>query len=215
MKATTEMILKELVAHYGALACVENDIRAAYEALHTCFATGGRVYLCGNGGSAADCEHMAGELLKCFKLPRPMTDEFKAVLREYGEDGAVLAENLEGGLPVVSLTGHVAFSTAFQNDNTPALVFAQQVNAYGNAGDVLVVFSTSGNSKNCVYATVCAKAKGMKVITLTGGSGGKLAPMSDIAITVPAKETYQVQEYHLPVYHCLCAMLEEEFFGRA
>lgn len=214
MKATTEMILKELVTRYPALGVVENDVRAAYEALYAGLAQGGRVYLCGNGGSAADCEHMAGELLKCFKIKRPMTDDFKAVLRAYGEDGEVLAENLEGGLPVVSLTGHIAFSTAFQNDNTPALVFAQQVNAYGNAGDVLVVFSTSGNSKNCIYATICAKAKGLKVVTLTGGTGGKLAPMSDIAITVPAKETYQVQEYHLPVYHCLCAMLEEEFFGK-
>lgn len=214
MKASTEMILKELTARYPALARVEGDIRAAYDTLHDCFAAGGRVYLCGNGGSAADCEHMAGELLKCFKLPRPMKDDFKAVLCAYGEDGKVLAEGLEGGLPVVSLTGHIAFSTAFQNDNTPALVFAQQVNAYGQAGDVLVVFSTSGNSKNCIYATICAKAKGLKVITLTGGTGGKLAPMSDAAIVVPAKETYQVQEFHLPVYHALCAMLEEEFFGK-
>jgi len=213
MKASTEMILKELTARYPALACVEGDVRAAYDTLHDCFAAGGRVYLCGNGGSAADCEHMAGELLKCFKLPRPMKDDFKAVLCAYGEDGKVLAEGLEGGLPVVSLTGHIAFSTAFQNDNTPALVFAQQVNAYGQAGDVLVVFSTSGNSKNCIYATICAKAKGLKVITLTGGTGGKLAPMSDTAIVVPAKETYQVQEFHLPVYHALCAMLEQEFFG--
>ena len=214
MKTSTEMILKELTTRYSALGCVEENLRAAYDTLYHCLKNGGRVYLCGNGGSAADCEHMAGELLKCFKLPRPMTDAFKAVLREYGEDGEVLAENLEGGLPVVSLTGHIAFSTAFQNDNTPALVFAQQVNAYGQAGDVLVVFSTSGNSKNCIYATICAKAKGMKVITLTGGTGGKLAPMSDTAIIVPTKETYQVQEYHLPVYHCLCAMLEEEFFGK-
>jgi D-sedoheptulose 7-phosphate isomerase len=214
MKTSTEMILKELTARYPALGVVENDVRAAYDTLYDCLAGGGRVYLCGNGGSAADCEHMAGELLKCFKLPRPMKDEFKALLCAYGEDGEVLANGLEGGLPVVSLTGHIAFSTAFQNDNTPALVFAQQVNAYGQEGDVLVVFSTSGNSKNCIYATICAKAKGMKVVTLTGGTGGKLAPMSDVAVVVPAKETYQVQEFHLPVYHCLCAMLEEEFFGK-
>ena len=153
-------------------------------------------------------------LLKCFKIPRPMPDDFKAKLSAYGEDGEMLANNLEGGLPVVSLTGHVAFSTAFQNDNTPALVFAQQVNAYGQEGDVLVAFSTSGNSKNCIYAAICAKARGMKVITLTGGTGGKLAPMSDVAVIVPAKETYQVQELHLPVYHCLCAMLEEQVFGK-
>ena len=214
MKASTAMILKELTARYPALGVVENDVRAAYDVLCGCIADGGRVYLCGNGGSAADCEHMAGELLKCFKLPRPVNDEFKAALCVYGEDGEALANGLEGGLPVVSLTGHIAFSTAFQNDNNPALVFAQQVNAYGQKGDVLVVFSTSGNSKNCIYATICAKAKGMKVITLTGGMGGRLAPMSDVAVIVPAKETYQVQELHLPVYHCLCAMLEDAFFGK-
>lgn len=214
MKPSTQMILTQLIERYPTLAGIKSEIETAYEQLISCFEAGNRVYLCGNGGSAADCEHMAGELLKCFKIPRPMPDDLRAKLSEYGEDGEVLANNLEGGLPVVSLTGHVAFSTAFQNDNTPALVFAQQVNAYGREGDVLVVFSTSGNSKNCIYATICAKAKGMKVITLTGGTGGKLAPMSDVAIVVPAKETYQVQELHLPVYHCLCAMLEEQVFGK-
>lgn len=214
MKPSTQMILTQLIERYPTLAGIKSKIETAYEQLISCFEAGNRVYLCGNGGSAADCEHMAGELLKCFKIPRPMPDDLRAKLSEYGEDGEVLANNLEGGLPVVSLTGHVAFSTAFQNDNTPALVFAQQVNAYGREGDVLVVFSTSGNSKNCIYATICAKAKGMKVITLTGGTGGKLAPMSDVAIVVPAKETYQVQELHLPVYHCLCAMLEEQVFGK-
>lgn len=214
MKPSTQMILTQLIERYPTLAGIKSEIETAYEQLISCFEAGNRVYLCGNGGSAADCEHMAGELLKCFKIPRPMPDDFKAKLSAYGEDGEVLANNLEGGLPVVSLTGHVAFSTAFQNDNTPALVFAQQVNAYGREGDVLVVFSTSGNSKNCIYATICAKAKGMKVITLTGGTGGKLAPMSNVAIVVPAKETYQVQELHLPVYHCLCAMLEEQVFGK-
>jgi len=214
MKPSTNMILTQLIERYPCLANIKGEIEAAYELLITCFEAGHRVYLCGNGGSAADSEHMAGELLKCFKIPRPMPDDFKAKLSAYGEDGEMLANNLEGGLPVVSLTGHVAFSTAFQNDNTPALVFAQQVNAYGQEGDVLVAFSTSGNSKNCIYAAICAKARGMKVITLTGGAGGKLAPMSDVAVIVPAKETYAVQELHLPVYHCLCAMLEEQVFGK-
>ena len=212
MKATTEMILKELSARYSALGTVENDVRAAYEALHACFAKGGRVYLCGNGGSAADCEHMAGELLKCFKIKRPMPDAFKATLSAYGEDGEVLAENLEGGLPVVSLTGHVAFSTAFQNDNTPALVFAQQVNAYGRPGDVLVVFSTSGNSKNVVAALKTAKALGIKTVAMTGETGGELADIADIVIKAPACETYKVQEYHLPIYHAICAEAERIIF---
>ena len=206
--------LELLIERYPALAVCESEIKRAIEAIIACYEKGGKLLLCGNGGSAADSEHMAGELLKCFKIPRPMPDDFKAKLSAYGEDGEMLANNLEGGLPVVSLTGHVAFSTAFQNDNTPALVFAQQVNAYGQGGDVLVAFSTSGNSKNCIYAAICAKARGMKVITLTGGMGGKLAPMSDVAVIVPAKETYQVQELHLPVYHCLCAMLEEQVFGK-
>ena len=214
MKKSTEAILIEMTERYPALSCVENDVRAAFEELCKCFSSGGCVYLCGNGGSAADCEHMAGELLKCFKIPRPLTDAFKTDLREFGEDGELLAESLERGLPVVSLCGHVAFSTAFQNDNTPALVFAQQVNAYGKEGDVLVVFSTSGNSKNCVYAAICAKALGLKVITLTGGNGGKLKPLSDVTVIVPEKETFKIQEYHLPVYHAICAMLEEEFFGK-
>ena len=132
-----------------------------------------------------------------------------AALLPFSSPTATTYTNLKSPATLSWSKASIAFSTAFQNDNNPALVFAQQVNAYGQKGDVLVVFSTSGNSKNCIYATICAKAKGMKVVTLTGGMGGKLAPMSDTAIIVPAKETYQVQEYHLPVYHCLCAMLEE------
>jgi D-sedoheptulose 7-phosphate isomerase len=129
-----------------------------------------------------------------------------------GERGQVLIENLQGGLPTVSLCGHTAFSTAFQNDCDPMFVFAQQVGAWGQEGDVLLTLSTSGNSKNCIYAATVAKAKKMSVVALLGGSGGELKGMADAAVVAPEKETYKVQELHLPIYHCLCAMLEEEFF---
>lgn len=212
MKATTKQILTHLIERHPELAPNEAAILAAYNTLHTSLSQGNRLYLCGNGGSAADCEHMAGELLKCFKKPRPLPTEKQTILSSYGEMGEKLATTLEDGLPVVSLCGHPAFSTAYQNDNAPELVFAQQVHVYGNESDVLVVFSTSGNSKNCIYASIAAKARGMKIVLLTGGEGGKLKAYADTAIIVPEKETYLVQELHLPVYHCLCAMLEEEFF---
>ncbi len=212
MKATTKQILLHLIERHPELAPKEAAIEAAYHTLYSSLASGHRLYLCGNGGSAADCEHMAGELLKCFKKARPLPMDEQTVLSSYGEMGEKLATTLEDGLPVVSLCGHPAFSTAYQNDNAPELVFAQQVHVYGQQDDVLVVFSTSGNSKNCIYACIAAKARGMKIVLLTGGEGGKLKAYADVAIIVPEKETYLVQELHLPVYHCLCAMLEEEFF---
>lgn len=212
MKATTKDILKQLSVRYPALSVVEQDVQAAYEIIQQAFAGGNKLYLCGNGGSSADCEHITGELLKSFKKCRPLPDEFSQKLSEYGEEGEKLKAGLDGGLPAISLCGHFAFSTAYQNDKDPMFVFAQQVNVWGKAGDVLLTLSTSGNSKNCIYAAMVAKAKGMKVVFLGGGTGGKLKGMSDASIVVPEKETYKVQELHLPVYHCLCAMLEEEFY---
>ena len=212
MKETTRMILTELTERYPSLTMVKEDIQAAFEILKACFENGNRVYLCGNGGSSADCEHMAGELLKSFKKARPLPVEFINSLKTYGEEGEKLSQGLEGGLPVISLCGHTAFSTAYQNDKDPMLTFAQQVNVWGKKNDALVTFSTSGNSKNCVYAAITAKVKGMKVIFLGGGTGGRLKELADVSIVVPEKETYKVQELHLPVYHCLCAMLEEEFY---
>ena len=212
MKETTKRIITETLERHVALSGVKADVENAFETLKTCFEQGNRVYLCGNGGSAADCEHMAGELLKSFKKCRPLPETLVEGLKNYGETGEKLVQNLEGGLPVVSLCGHVSFSTAFLNDKDPMLSFAQQVNVWGKKGDVLVAFSTSGNSKNCVYAAIVAKALGMKVVFLGGGTGGKLKELADVSIIVPEKETYKVQELHLPVYHCLCAMLEEEFF---
>ena len=212
MKETTRQILTDMVGRYPALAACEKDVMAAYEILQACFANGHRLYLCGNGGSASDCEHIAGELLKSFKKCRPLSAELMEGLKMQGDRGQVLIENLQGGLPTVSLCGHTAFSTAFQNDCDPMFVFAQQVGAWGQEGDVLLTLSTSGNSKNCIYAATVAKAKKMSVVALLGGNGGELKGMADAAVVAPEKETYKVQELHLPIYHCLCAMLEEEFF---
>ena len=212
MKETTKQILIELLKRYPVLENCEKDILSVYEVLQKCFADGHRLYLCGNGGSASDCEHIAGELLKSFKKCRPLTSELVEGLKMQGDRGQVLIESLEGGLPVVSLCGHTAFSTAFQNDRDPMYVFAQQVGVWGQKGDVLFTLSTSGNSKNCIYAATVAKAKKMSVVALLGGSGGELKILADASVVAPEKETFKVQELHLPIYHCLCAMLEEEFF---
>ena len=212
MKESTKNILIELTERYPALCGVAADIENAFVAMKDCYAQGGRVYLCGNGGSTADCEHIVGELMKCFKKKRPVDKAFAAALCAEGELGQELAAYLEGGLPAVSLCGHSPLTFAYLNDTNPMLTFAQQLSVMGKAGDILVALSTSGNSKNCVYAAIVAKAKGIKTVFLGGGNGGKLKELSDVAIVVPEKETYKVQELHLPIYHCLCAMLEEEFF---
>ena len=212
MKQTTIQIYDELFTRYPALAVCKADILSAYETLETVYKQGGRVYLCGNGGSAADCEHIVGELMKSFKKRRPLNEEFlEKVLR--GEEGELLSQTLEGGLPAVSLCGHPALTSAFANDKNPTLGFAQQLSVLAKSGDVLVSLSTSGNSKNCVYAVLTAKAMGVKTLFLGGGTGGKLKSLCDVSVVVPEHETYKVQELHLPIYHCLCAMLEEEFFA--
>ena len=212
MKESTRMILTELIERYPALGSVATDIETAFLTLKNCYEQGGRVYLCGNGGSTADCEHIVGELMKCFKKKRPVDKAFAAALKEQGGLGEDLATYLEGGLPAISLCGHSPLTFAYLNDTNPMLTFAQQLSVMGQAGDILVALSTSGNSKNCVYAAIVAKAKGIKTLFLGGGNGGKLKDMADVSIVVPEKETFKVQELHLPIYHCLCAMLEEEFF---
>ena len=203
-----------LVDRYPALAELRDDIFAAYTVLEECFAAGGKVLIAGNGGSAADAEHIVGELMKSFILPRRLDAEYcEKLIAAEPELGAVLAKNLQGALPAIALDGHFALSTAFQNDCEPLLCFAQQVNGYGRAGDVLLGISTSGNSKNVMYAATVARAKGMKVIGLTGEKESRLSAFADVCLKVPQTETYKIQEYHLPLYHCLCLMLEERFFG--
>ena len=202
-----------LVERYPSLESAKEDIIAAYEVLEESYKNGGKLLVAGNGGSAADAEHIVGELMKGFKLPRrPKTDFAEKLMAENQELGAVLAENLQGALPAIALDGHPALSTAYMNDCEPLLCFAQQVNGYGKAGDVFLGISTSGNSKNVLYAATTAHAKGMKVIGLTGAKDSKLKDMSDVCIKAPQTETYMIQELHLPIYHCLCLMLEDRFF---
>lgn len=207
--------LKILIERYPALSVCKDDIEKAYEILEECFASGHKLLIAGNGGSCSDGEHIAGELMKGFKLQRKCTKEFAERLKSIdAERGTELAEKLQGGLPTIALDNHQALNTAYINDvtNGGLLTYAQQVYGYGKAGDVLLGISTSGNSKNVAYATVVARASGMKVIGLTGAKGGNLANVADVAIKVPETETYMIQELHLPVYHCLCLMLEERFF---
>lgn len=203
-----------LVERYPSLESAKNDIVAAYLLLEESYENGGKLLVAGNGGSAADAEHIVGELMKGFKLSRkPETDFAEKLVAENQELGSVLAENLQGALPAIALDGHPALSTAYMNDCEPLLCFAQQVNGYGKAGDVFLGISTSGNSKNVLFAATTAHAKGMKVIGLTGAKDSKLKDMSDVCIKAPQTETYMIQELHLPIYHCLCLMLEDRFFG--
>ena len=203
-----------LVERYPSLESAKNDIVAAYLLLEESYENGGKLLVAGNGGSAADAEHIVGELMKGFKLPRkPEADFAEKLVEENQELGSVLAENLQGALPAIALDGHPALSTAYMNDCEPLLCFAQQVNGYGKSGDVFLGISTSGNSKNVLYAATTAHAKGMKVIGLTGAKDSKLKDMSDVCIKAPQTETYMIQELHLPIYHCLCLMLEDKFFA--
>lgn len=202
-----------LCKRYPALKAVAADITVAYKILEDSYKNGGKLLVAGNGGSAADAEHIVGELMKGFKLPRkPQADFAEKLIQQNAELGAVLANNLQGALPAIALDGHPALSTAYMNDCEPLLCFAQQVYGYGKENDVFLGISTSGNSKNILYAATTAHAKGMKVIGLTGAKSSGLERMSDVCIKVPQTETYMIQELHLPVYHCLCLMLEDKFF---
>lgn len=202
-----------LVKRYPRLDVCRQEILAAYAAMEGCFANGGKILIAGNGGSAADAEHIVGELMKGFKLPRKIDQGFaEKLLMASPELGATLAASLQGALPAIALDGHAALSTAYMNDCEPLLCFAQQVNGYGTAGDLFLGISTSGNSKNVLYAAAVARAKGMKVVGLTGQKESKLSAYADVCIQAPATETYMIQELHLPIYHCLCMMLESHFF---
>lgn len=209
-----EQHLDLLVQRYPSLDTCKEQIRSTYTILEECYKNGGKLLIAGNGGSAADSEHIVGELMKGFKLPRKLPQQYQdSLLSIDHEMGSVLATNLQGSLPAIALDGHPALTTAYMNDCEPLLCFAQQVNGFGNQNDVFLGISTSGNSKNILYAGVVAKAKGMKVIGLTGERNSKLSELCDTCIQVPQTETYMIQELHLPVYHCLCLMLEDKFFG--
>lgn len=203
-----------LLDRYPSLISVKEDIITSYLLLEESYKNGGKLLIAGNGGSAADAEHIVGELMKGFKNARKLNETLsKKLIAENQELGLYLSENLQGALPAIALDGHPALSTAYMNDCEPLLCFAQQVNGYGEAGDIFLGISTSGNSKNILYGAVTARAKGMKVIGLTGARDSKLKKMSDVCIKAPQTETYMIQELHLPIYHCLCLMLEDRFFG--
>ncbi len=206
--------LERLLERYPALSVCREDMERTYEALKSSFEKGGRLLVCGNGGSCADSEHIVGELMKEFAVRRPLSGEMREKLRRCSpEYGAFLGEHLQGSLPAISLTGNPALSTAYANDAVPELVFAQQTYGYGDENSALLGISTSGNSKNIIYAVETAKAMGMVTVGLTGRSGGRMKELCDLCIRVPADSTPDIQELHLPVYHTLCRMLEEAFFN--
>lgn len=214
MDKRQEAQLKQLTERYPQLKPCTPAMRSAYDLLEETFANGGKLLVCGNGGSASDAEHIVGELMKEFRLKRKIYGSHAEGLKRIEpEMGTILAENLQGALPAISLTGHSSLTTAFMNDAMPELVFAQQVNGYGRQGDAFLAISTSGNSRNVLFAAITARAKGLKVIGLTGQRSNRLMEFADACIRVPEVDTYKVQELHLPVYHCLCMMLEDKFFG--
>ena len=206
--------IEELVERYPKLESEKEHIVESLNIMLDCYKKKGKLLVAGNGGSAADAEHIVGELMKGFVEPRKLSKEYVEKLEAVdSEMGRELGEKLQGALPAISLVGHVALSTAYLNDVDPLLGFAQQLNGYGQENDVFLAISTSGNSKNILYACVVAKAKGMKIVALTGGTGGKLKDIVDVAIVAPEKETYKIQEYHLPIYHWLCLGLEEHMLN--
>lgn len=203
-----------LIERYPVLEKCREDIIKAYLVMEECYLRDGKLMIAGNGGSAADSEHIAGELMKRFKIARTVPDEFAEKLKSVDPvRGKNLAENLERGLMAIPLVAHEALTTAYINDVDGLGVFAQQLYGFGRKGDVFLGISTSGNSRNVMSATVVARALGIKVIGLTGEKGGELAEVADVAVKVPSAETYMIQELHLPVYHCWCLMLEDKFFG--
>lgn len=203
----------ELFQRYPQLEFCRESIEEAYRALLAMYRSGGKLLLAGNGGSAADSDHISGELTKSFLFHRAISQELLSNLTAmFGEEGMALADHLEGGLPAVPLTTMTASNTAFSNDTDPKAAFAQLVNALGKKGDTFLGITTSGNSDNIVKALMVAKAKGLTTIALTGKTGGKCKDLADICICAPETETFKVQELHLPIYHALCLMIEADLF---
>lgn len=212
MKAITQNYINNFFKEKKELEYLKDAVVEAVGMLTDC-AKAHKILACGNGGSAADCEHIAGELLKSFMLKREIPLDIKDKLIEtYGEDGQIIAENIQGGIKCIPLTSFCAYNTAYLNDCNEKLLFAQQVNALGDEGDVLIAISTSGNSKNVCYACQLAKVKGLKIIALTGSSGGRLKEFADVLLNAPSDVVYKIQEYHIQLYHLLCLALESEHF---
>lgn len=205
--------IAQLIERYPVLASVENEIRTAYQVLERAYTNHKKLLVGGNGGSCADAEHIVGELMKGFvkkrEIPKTMQERLLGLDQELGKQ---LANGLQSSLRAIAITEHAGLSTAFANDVDPEMTYAQQVNGYGDEGDVLLAISTSGNSKNLIYAALTARAKNMPVVLLSGKDGGKLRAIADVSIVVPNQKTYQIQELHLPIYHALCLQLEDKFF---
>lgn len=203
----------DLLARYPELKTCQNEIMDAYCIFEECFRNRGKLLIAGNGGSAADAEHIAGELMKSFRKPRSISRELAETLTAVDNSrGKYLSNNLECGLKAIPLTSHVSLSTAILNDVGNEVLFAQQLLGFADGGDVFLAISTSGNSENILNAAIVAKALGVKVVGLTGASGGELANIADITVKVPQTETFKIQELHLPIYHSWCLMLEDYFF---
>jgi len=214
MKSTSHYFIEHLIERYPKLNTIQFELEKAINIIISSITNDGTILVCGNGGSAADSDHIVGELMKGFILKRPINTVLSKKIKEkFPNDFEYLYNNLQQGIKSISLISHNALVSAFSNDKAPDLIFAQQVLGYGKSGDILLAISTSGNSKNVVYAAQIADLLGMRVISLTGDNGGKLKPLSSACINVPENETYKIQEYHLPVYHCICLAIENEFFG--
>jgi D-sedoheptulose 7-phosphate isomerase len=205
--------LQHLIERYPQLSAVKSEINTVFTIIAESFASGGKLLIAGNGGSASDAEHIVGELMKSFVKKRNLPAHFVSDLQVVDSQIAeYLLPRLQPGLPAIALSGHTSLNTAVINDIDGNIIFAQQLYGYGKEGDVFLGISTSGNAKNVLYAAAVAKAKKMKIIALTGGNGGKLRNFADVCLIAPETETYKIQELHLPIYHCLCMMLEEHFF---
>jgi len=205
--------IQQLIQRYPTLEIVKSEISSAFDIIANSFSNGGKLLIAGNGGSASDAEHIAGELMKTFAKKRNLPESFIADIKKVdAEIAEYLIPRMQPGLPTIALSGHASLNTACINDIDGNITFAQQVYGYGKETDVLLAISTSGNSKNILYAAAVAKVKKLKIIALTGGSGGELKKVADVSIIVPETETWKIQELHLPVYHCLCQMLENYFF---
>ena len=212
---TIEEHVSWLIRRYPALSPISGDLQHACTLLREGLADGGKILLCGNGGSASDCDHIVGELVKAFRIPRPLAKPIQTRLADIGgAQGQAIAEQVQGGLPALNLAAQSAIITAIANDIGAEMIFAQQVLAYGREGDMLIAISTSGNSANVASALIVAKSIGMSTLGLTGATGGKINPFCDVLLRVPATTTADIQALHLPVYHTLCSALEDAFFAQ-
>lgn len=210
-----DFFLDQMCERYPRLIIVKDSVRKAARMITDCYSGGGKLLVCGNGGSSADSDHIVGEMMKSFENKRPLDKKIrKSLIKISGTRGAYLEKNLEKGFPAISLSAHTALTTSICNDMDPSLVFAQQVVAFGKENDVLIGISTSGNSQNIIDASITAKAMKMSVIGLTGKTGGKMKQYCDMMIAVPEKSTACIQELHLPILHTLCRIVEDFFFSQ-